>query len=421
MKKILSILLLCTLLVSAMSLSVGAIFGSGVEVVAKDVELIKTGLLGEKLKFSDSDFKSLFCITDFEKITLTKLPSSNDGVLLLAGRRVGEGTSIKRKNIAALVFVPLSKDITESEFSFTLTKGNESFETKCKMKFIDKINYPPEVKKEGDAKTSITTQSEISVYGRLNGTDPEGDEIEYIIVSYPKNGSIRITDNETGKFKYTPTKSFTGYDSFTYVVRDSYGNYSYPEEVSVKIIERMTTTVYKDMSERSEYNAAVAMNAMGVMSGKLLGDDNYFMPDEVVTRAEFLSMAMKAYGIKKDSSLTKTFYDDDAEIPVSLRPYVATATRLGIVNGSFDNGELNFEPNRPITSYECASIISKITGKSAGEEETVFNSAEDVPVWARGSVSVMITLGIFDKDEPMTDTVTRATAAEYLYRMIKNA
>ena len=66
----------------------GESFGSGMAVLASQVGMVKTGLLGQKLGFSDADFKSALCITDFDTITVTKIPSSTEGALLLSGRRV---------------------------------------------------------------------------------------------------------------------------------------------------------------------------------------------------------------------------------------------------------------------------------------------------------------------------------------------
>ena len=121
MKKLIVLWLTVAVLVFTVGFSGQAIFGSGYAVVANDVKLIKTGLLGQKLTFSDSDFKSAYAITDFECVSIDTLPSSNEGTLLLAGRRVKEGQRVKRKNIAALIFVPSSREVSAASFDYTLT------------------------------------------------------------------------------------------------------------------------------------------------------------------------------------------------------------------------------------------------------------------------------------------------------------
>lgn len=421
MKKILCL----TLAIIILSMGVFGIvseakFGSGAEVISKDVRMIKTGLLGQKLCFSDGDFKSAFVLSDFDSITVNKLPSSNEGTLLLEGRRVKEGQTIKRRNIAALSFVPLSAEITSASFTFTMNEGS-GCECVCEMKFIDKINYAPKAPEDGEASLSVTTQSEISLFGRMKATDPEGDKLEYMIVSYPKNGSISITDNELGKYKYTPGTDFSGYDKFSYVARDEYGNYTEVITIDVKIVERMSDEVFCDMTERGEYNAALAMSAMGVMSGKRVGDDLYFMPEDSVSRAEFVAMAMKALGLLSDSSIDKSFFDDNDEIPTSLVGYVATAQRMGIIDGELISGKLIFEPNKPITKYEAAMIMAEIAGAESGSEDEVYLDGYSVPIFSRASIGAMVTMGIFEEADDKADytaTVTRAEAAEYLYRLI---
>lgn len=421
MKKILSASLLFVILASSLFTVIpSAQFGTGVEVVADGVSMIKTGLLGKKLTFSDGDFKSAFAITDFRSITVTKLPKSTEGTLLLAGRRVKEGQEIKRRNIASLVFVPASVEVTAASFSFKLSEGS-GLETVCEMKFIDKINYAPKAPDSKETSLSLMTQAEIPLFGKLSAIDPEGDDIEFIVVGYPKNGSVVFTDKTAGKYKYTPSPEFKGYDKFSYVARDEYGNYSGVMTVGIRVIERMSNEVFRDMENRPEYNAAVAISAMGIMSSKAVGDDLYFTPDENITKAEFVAMAMKAYGIKGDAPGAFSFFDDNADIPVSLTPYVAKAQRMGIVDGDLTDGGLVFSPNRTITKYEAAMIMSRIIGANDNDEETNYLDEPSVPIFARSSVGAMVTLGIFDADGENTDYtagVTKAEAAEYLYRMI---
>ena len=422
MKKI-SLFILTSVLIfgvfSAVALA-SPVFGGGIQTVADEVTLIKTGLLGQKLCFTDADFKSALTLADFDTITVTKIPSSTEGTLLLGGRRVGEGRVIKQKNLGSLVFFPASDKVSEATFLFTVDGYAGGAELKCVMKFIDKVNYAPYCDEEESVAT-FSTQESISVFGNLSAKDPEGDSLEYMAISYPKNGSLEIIDKECGRFSYTPNKGFTGSDSFSYVARDEYGNYTHPIKVSLRVDRRMCDTVYTDMREREEYGASVAMTAMGIMCGKLVGDDLYFEPDKEVSKAEFVSMAMKTMGICADSTLTKTFFDDDKDIPVSLKGYVATAERLGFIGGDFKDGKLLFSPNEPITKYEAAKIMASIVGVDENAEETVFAEDDGIPVWARAGVWCMRSIGVFNSVDvkDSSSNVTRANAASYLYKLSK--
>ena len=95
MKKIIALLLILITFSTVLStVALAAGFGSGVEVVADGVTVIKTGISGRKITFSETDFKQALCISEFDKITITSLPASTEGTLMLAGRRVAVGATI---------------------------------------------------------------------------------------------------------------------------------------------------------------------------------------------------------------------------------------------------------------------------------------------------------------------------------------
>ena len=414
MKKIIIAVLIFVAVIGAFSVGAAAYLGESGEVMSSDVKIIKTALKGKKICFSDADVKSALALVDFEKITVVELPSSTEGTLLLSGRRVGEGKSIKRKDIPALVFIPASADVEEAHFKISIDGYAGGAVIECVLKFIDKVNYAPSADTR-DEECFLKTQESIALHGKMAGTDPEGDEIEYIVVSYPENGYLRVQSG-SADYVYTPISGYVGEDKFVYVVRDEYGNYSEPHSVRITVNKRMSGVEYADMTDSPDYNAAVAMTAMGIMDGRLIGDARYFMPSESVSRAEFVAMAMKSVGIRADSTLSESFFDDNDEIPTALVGYVATAQKIGYINGDFSDGQLVFRPNDPITKYEAAAIMAALLGEVGDGEESVFADDTDVPTWARAGVYAMRMLGVFDEEEgDLSTAVTRADAASYLY------
>lgn len=421
MKKKIFCLLLCSVLLlgGVFTVASSAGFGSGIATIAADTKIIKSGIYGQKIVFSDLDFKQGLAITDFDKIEITEIPLSTEGTLLLAGRRVKVGTVIKRKNIGALVFVPASKNLEECKFSFTTEDFGEGAVVDFIIKYTDKVNYAPEIDESISA--SISTQREISVFGQMSATDKEGDEVEFIIVSYPKEGMLKVADEESGEYVYSPPDDFTGTDSFSYVARDCWGNFSKLCKVKIEVSERMSEVVYSDMTENPNYNAAVALTAMGIMDGKVIGDGTYFMPTEAVTRAEFLAMAMKCKGISGDKSTSESYFDDNDAISAPLLPYVKAAAKLGIINGEFKDGKLLFRPNDTITKSEAGMILAKLVDTSKITEKVSFSDADTVPVWARDEISALSVMGILSSDGDMINgkaELTKEAAAEYLYNML---
>jgi hypothetical protein len=423
MKKIICLtLIILTLVIVPGSIIVSASFGSGVEAIANEVTFVKSGLLGKKLAFSDTDIKQGLCIGNFDSITITKLPSSNEGTLMLLGRRVGENQEIKRKNIPSLLFIPASAEVSEARFKFTVAPYESSGEFEFILKFTDKINYEPKTDGESTESAYVKTQRDICIYGKMHATDPEGDALEFTVLSYPE-GMLTLLNKATGEYKYTPIDGFVGEDSFSYVARDLWGNYSKVATVQISVSERMSEVIYTDMTDRSEYSAAVALTAMGIMDGKLIGDNTYFNPDTSVSRAEFVTMAMKAVGMRPDSTLTSSFFDDNDEIPEALVGYIATAQRVGIINGKFTGTELIFSPNTPITKYEAAKVMAKLLNLNHTGEITVFNEIlSSVPLSAREEVYCMYEIGVFsDTSESanLSESINRAECAKYLYKISK--
>ena len=415
--------LLCAAVLLGAVLSVGAYasFGSGVAVMAEGEEIVKSALSGKKVVFSDLDFKQGLCISDFDKIKITSIPESSEGTLMLAGRRVGVGTSIKRKNIGALVFVPASKEVKQCSFKFTTDDFADGKEVTFTIKFLEKVNYAPSITTSA-LPTSLTTQREIGIYGAMCASDSEGDEIEYVIIEYPESGSLKLLDNKNGDFLYTPLTDFVGKDSFTFVARDEFGNFSKPEVISINVTKRASEVIFEDMKTSESYNAAVALTALGAVDGRLIGDGLYFFPDDKLTRAEFVTMAMKSFGISPNQDGDRTYFDDDADIPLALSGYVSRAVELGLIMGKFDGEKLLLSPNEYITKYEAALIMSSIMGCEATGEVPVFNDADTVPVWAKDAVYALCNLGVFDSDSQTISGnvhLTKKDAVEYLYRAIQ--
>lgn len=420
-KRIILAVLIVAIAISCVFTNVAyASFGSGVAVMADAKEVIKSALAGSKVVLSDIDFKQGLCITDFESVKIETVPKSTEGTLMFAGRRVGEGTVIKRKNIGALVFIPAAKDVTECRFTFTIDGVADGKAIDFVIKFLEKVNYAPKV--DGVIETaSLTTQRDISLHGKMNGTDSEGDTLEYVIIKYPEVGSIKLLDKNSGDFLYTPPSSFVGETEFTYVVRDEYGNFSKPAVVPIKVSERMCETTYNDMKNDVGEVAAITLTAIGAVDGRLIGDGVYFCPEETVTKAEFLVMAMKCMGVNPDKSLTSVYFDDADKVSTPMMPYVATAAKMGIISGEFDGEKLNFYPNDAITKYEAAIIMSNLADIEPSGTVEVFADSESYPVWAEAAIIEMCSAGIFDTTDNLIEgnsLMTKRASVMALYKLM---
>ncbi len=224
---ILSALSLCLLL----PLHANASFGSGTAVIAEDLCLLKSGRCGEKICFGDTDFKAALGIPDFSQITIKSIPDESHGVLIYAGKKVKMGQEIRRRNIPSLVFIPSSDKVKEACFSFCVKGFADEEEIKCILKFSAYTSTSPNI--TSPINTVFMTKDSGNYYGSLSANDPEGDDIEFLVAEYPKRGVLKMSRN--GEFLYTPHAMRRGSDSFAYVVRDEWGNWSRPERFEISM------------------------------------------------------------------------------------------------------------------------------------------------------------------------------------------
>jgi hypothetical protein len=208
-----------------------------------------------------------------------------------------------------------------------------------------------------------------------------------------------------------------GPDSFTYVARDRYGNYSASATVSLTVDYSGTSITYADMQDSKDYGAALWVTEKGIMSGTQVGNQYYFYPAETVSRVEFLVMTMNAAGIKDVPECTATSFADDADIPESMKGYVAMAHSLGIIKGEEKDGALCFAPNDTITRAEAAVMLENLLEPEQAPALSVFADHSSIPVWAADAMYSLNAVGIMTSSDGYIApdaAVTRAETAQML-------
>ena len=118
-------------------------------------------------------------------------------------------------------------------------------------------NKPPVA---GGDSVPVTKNTAVNINVLSNDSDPDGaiDVKSVAIVAKPKHGSVSV-DSKTGNVTYTPTKNYTGQDSFTYKVKDSSGVYSNVATVSLTITAPNLPPVAYDDATITVKNSAVAI------------------------------------------------------------------------------------------------------------------------------------------------------------------
>ncbi|AHV95811.1 S-layer domain protein [Paenibacillus sabinae T27] len=149
----------------------------------------------------------------------------------------------------------------------------------------------------------------------------------------------------------------------------------------------------------------------GLISGYA---DRTFQPDKVITRAEFISLANKAFGFShkadqtfKDVPQGKWFYND-----------VSKAKFTGYISGF---GDGTFRPDQPITREESAKIIYQLMQLEEGtitRDTEAFQDEQQMSAWSKPYIKVVASKGYLkgypDKSFRPQKPITRAEAVVVL-------
>lgn len=142
--------------------------------------------------------------------------------------------------------------------------------------------------------------------------------------------------------------------------------------------------------------------------------DNSFKPDNQITRAEFVSVIIKAFHLQvKDGTSfadTKDHWAKEA---------IATAAALGIVTGYDGN---IFLPDEKITREQMAVIVVRAAKLQAASGNVSFLDSRDISDWARAAMATAVSAGLIGGYEdgtvkPQANT-TRAEAAAIVLRAL---
>ena len=414
MKRNFKIIIIAVIVVAlALPILASPIVSPALNNIARNNRLIKSGLVSNDVYFSEQDFMKCLGISAVDSVKIEKLPPASEGVLKLGTLLVTEGQKISGDYLSVLRFVPADDMVKTTSIEFICGQT----EVPCTVKILDNVNYAPVFAGE---ENSVSTYCNVSYFGNARMSDPEGDSLDLQVVSYPKHGVLKVTDSKRGSYVYTPVKGFVGDDEFTVVARDNCGNYSPVSTISVRV--EKTDVFFTDAKGHWCENAAICLYEKGIAEASLVGTSLMFSPDDNVTREEFVTMVMKAVGVNTLTDKDTSFIDNSS-IDVRFRPYVATAERLGYVNGIEKDGLMYFEPKGVISKSEAAVIVNNILALEGGDYISVFADETAIPTWAKTAVYALTEAGIFNGNEDgaimPSALLDRAGAVQMIYNISK--
>ncbi len=411
-KQVVKVLLTAfTLFPTASALSAAdAPISPGLQVIAQDLTLIKTGVAGSDISFTTEDFRDGLGLENLSKITIVSLPPREMGILKLGSLEVKPGDTISKNNISSLRFVPTANCTLETNFEFCL--GSNRYGTKYEFDIfaLDRINSAPIITQPNEMNTGV--YSGIQTFGSINAADPNDDSFEFEIVSYPSHGELLFTDSSLGYYIYTPNEDYSGKDSFSVRAVDRYGAASNTVKVSMNVDTPSSTEIFSDLRGHWANAAVISCRRAGIIES-----GEYFYPDAPMGRAEFLDFMMNAAGYSGFSTQNTCFADDES-IPDEYKGSIALAETLGIISGIEIDGEMCFCPNNQITRAEAAVIVAKL-GNISTSDSVSASTDDSIPTWARASMEGLRSVGVLrgkatgnEISLAPYDVITRAAAAQ---------
>jgi hypothetical protein len=154
------------------------------------------------------------------------------------------------------------------------------------------------------------------------------------------------------------------------------------------------------------YEAINEASRMGIIKGY---DDGSFNPNASVTRAEFASLVVRAFGIesKGSSSFSDTQDSWAAEAIEVLKA-------LGVISGYSDG---TFRPGLEITRAEMVTILSRLTSFLPAKENRFSDVASN---WASEQINAFASAGIINgKGDDTFAPDANATRAESISVIVR--
>ena len=401
-------------LVCALPLSASAFFWDKKEEAPALSDFSKNGLVGETITFSQEDFAPSQGEASLSYITLNSLPDPGAGALTLGGQALSAGAVVDATALSGLVFQSsASPTVTTTGFTFTPAfspSAEEPEDVTVTLYLLTAANEAPIARN-----MDLTTYRNVAITGYFDAVDGEGDALTFQLTATPARGSVELSEDGSARFVYTPYENKTGKDSFTYVATDSAGNTSPEAKVTIQIQKPDTKVDYADLEGHPAHKAALRLAEEDIFVGEYRNGQYFFDPDQPVSRAEFLSLAMAAAGLEPLEDVTLTGFADDEAIPTWAKGFVSAALKAGAVQGGRDeNGAPVFDAGSPVTRAEASVMLNSLLDITDVPAEVFFSEGEDH--WAAQAAANLTASGILESAAPasLSDQLTLGQAAELL-------
>jgi hypothetical protein len=341
---------------------------------------------GRTVGFSQADFTSVLNTGErnLAGIVITAMPES--GSLAFAGRSLYQGEAVTVETLGAMSFIPSPECGRSAEFSFLPVYRDGTVD---KVTTVSLTIQAIDNKAPSAHNVEVKTMRNVSITGAFRADDPEGDAMTFRVTSKPRRGEVEVLSD--GRFSYTPFNKKTGTDTFSYVAIDAFGNVSKEAKVRVMIEKPSSKTTYQDMDGHPAQYAAMRLCGEGIYTGQLIDGKHYFGPDETVSRAEMITLVVRAMGLDI-VPVAATGFNDDASLPAWFKPYAQAAFKAGIVSGVRSaDGRTSINAGDHVTFGQAAAMLNRALRPA--DAPIPYDA---VPAWSSQAIANLDAAGILD-------------------------
>ena len=358
-KKSMLLSLTFTFVLTFMILSISsnaASFSPALEVISHNMQMDVSVISGNTLSLSEEIFKKELGTSFINKAQILSLPAEDFGILVCDEKTLSVGDSLSPSQLDSLSFIPTEINKSSNEICLKVSSCGIDYTVSCRIHILDRLNFSPVTNQENEA---LEVFSGVCSWGILSGFDPEGDEVCFEICSYPKKGTLTLTDSKKGKYVYFPRKNAEGRDSFEYTVKDEYGGRSAVCRVDINLNSDDEDIIYSDLTLDPSAHSAAVLSKLGIFKGEQFGGDYTFSPQKTMVTEDFLRIALTYLGISPTPS--EQLCD---------HPFTQCAVNLGVLPSELD-------PEAVPLLCDASSIIEKLIHRHTNEDEYVFAPSDD--------------------------------------------
>ncbi len=151
------------------------------------------------------------------------------------------------------------------------------------------------------------------------------------------------------------------------------------DKFSTFAVIQQKAVILEDISGHWAESSMLQVTALGAITGY---PDGSFRPNNKITRAEFVTVLVKALDL--DAQGDKVFADSADHW---AKEYISTAASLGIVEGYSSS---QFGPNDLITREQMAVMITRAAGLEGSKAALTFADSDQISHWAQQAVTAAL-------------------------------